>query len=151
MDPDSTTPPARTGTLGIVPTGPDEMSLYVRRDNGQPTHHLRRYTLRIDGFASVSAGYAGGEMITRPLVFDGSRLVINYATSAPGYIKVEFRDDQGKPVPGHTLADSHEIIGDRIERVVSWKTGPDVSRLAGKTVRLRFVMKDADLYSLRFR
>ena len=29
-------------------------------------------------------------------------------------------------------------------------TDPDVSRLAGQPVRLRFVMKDADLYSIRF-
>ncbi len=43
------------------------------------------------------------------------------------------------------------IIGDEIERVVSWTEGSNVSRIAGKQVRLRFVMKDADLYSLRFR
>jgi hypothetical protein len=43
------------------------------------------------------------------------------------------------------------IIGDEIKRVVAWKQGTDVSRLAGRPVRLRFVMKDADLFALRFR
>ncbi|MCB1125938.1 MAG: hypothetical protein KDM81_05540, partial [Verrucomicrobiae bacterium] len=59
-------------------------------------------------------------------------------------------DANGKPLPGYTLADAVETIGDEIERVVRWKQGPDVSALAGRPVRLRFVMKDADLYALRF-
>ena len=41
-------------------------------------------------------------------------------------------------------------IGD-IARLVTWKSGSSVAVLAGKPVRLRFVMKDADLYSPRFR
>jgi hypothetical protein len=44
-----------------------------------------------------------------------------------------------------------EIIGDEIARVVARKAGPDVSRLAGQPVRLRFAMKDADLFALQFR
>ena len=42
------------------------------------------------------------------------------------------------------------MIGNEIERAVEWKGGPDVSALTGKPVRLRFVMKDADLYALKF-
>lgn len=38
-----------------------------------------------------------------------------------------------------------------IERIVAWKQGADVSTLAGRPVRLRFTMKDADLFALRFR
>ena len=40
---------------------------------------------------------------------------------------------------------------DRIAQVVSWKGGTDVSKLAGRLVRLRFVLQDADVYSMRFR
>ena len=58
---------------------------------------------------------------------------------------------EGKPLPGFSLSECREIIGDEIERVVTWKGNLDVSPLAGKLIRLRFVMKDADLYSLRFR
>jgi hypothetical protein len=78
-------------------------------------------------------------------------LEINYSTSAAGSIRVEIQEMGGEPIPGFRLADCPEIIGDEIARVVSWKDGGDVSRLAGKPVRLRFVMKDADLFSLRFR
>jgi hypothetical protein len=137
--------------LGVVPTGAHEMSLYVQRGYGQPSHYLQRYKLRLDGFASVNASYAGGELVTRPLVFAGKELVINYSTSAAGSIRVELQDASGNPLPGYSLDDAVEIVGDEIERVVSFKGGPDVGSLAGRPVRLRFVMKDADLFSLRFR
>ena len=55
-----------------------------------------------------------------------------------------------RSIKGFALSDCPDVFGDTIERAVSWKGGPDVGNLAGKPVRLRFVMKDADLYSLRF-
>jgi hypothetical protein len=136
--------------LGVVQTGPTEMSLYVNQDYAQPTAHLRRYSLRLDGFASVRAPYEGGEMVTKPLTFAGDRLLLNFSTSAVGGIRVEIQDAAGKAIPGFTLADSVETIGNEIERAVRWKSGPSVGKLAGRPVRLRFVMKDADLFALRF-
>lgn len=135
--------------LNVVPTSPSEMSVYVNQNYGQPTSHLRRYTMRLDGFASVHADYDGGEMVTRPLKFAGSRLFLNFATSAAGGIRVEVQDEAGAPLPGFALADCQELIGNEIERAVAWKTA-SIASLAGRPVRLRFVMKDADLFALRF-
>jgi len=90
-------------------------------------------------------------MVTKPFTFQGKELEINFSTSAPGSVRVEIQDAQGNPVPGYTLDNCPEIIGDEIARIVSWAKGPDVGELAGKPVRLRFVMKDADLFSMRFR
>lgn len=135
---------------GVVPTGDAEMSLYVQRNYGHPTHCLQRLSLRTDGFASIHAPYAGGECRTKPFRFTGKKLVVNYSTSAAGSLWIEIQDADGKPVAGFAQADADEIIGDEIERVVTWKGGSDVSALAGKSVRLRFVLKDADLYSLQF-
>lgn len=135
---------------GVVPTGPHEMSLYVQRNYGQKSAYLERMTLRTDGFVSVNAPYAGGEMVTKPLTFSGDRLNINFSSSAAGGLRVELQTPSGKPIAGRTLDDCPEIIGDRIEHEVSWKTGADLGKLAGKPVRLRFVLKDADLYSLQF-
>jgi hypothetical protein len=137
--------------LNVVPTGDDEMSLYYHHRYAQPAQYLQRYTLRTDGFSSVNAPYAGGSMTTRPLTFAGRELVLNYATSAAGTVRVELLDTAGKPVAGHTLDECDPIIGDEIERVATWKANPDVSKLAGTPVRLRFVMNDADLFSIRFR
>jgi len=137
--------------LNLVQTGPREMSFYVVRNYGQPSIYLRRYALRLDGFAAVKAPYAGGELITKPLRFKGGQLELNYSTSAPGGIRVEIQDEAGAPIPGFTLAESRELVGDEIERTVSWTSGASLNRLAGRAVRLRFVMRDADIYSLRFR
>ena len=94
---------------------------------------------------------SGGEMLTKTQTFTGKELVLNFSTSAAGGIRVEIQDASGKAIPGFALADAVETIGNEIERVVRWKTGPDVSTLAGKPIRLRFVMRDARLFSLRFR
>ena len=136
--------------LGVIATGATEMSCYTNQDYAQPTSHLRRYALRLDGFGSAHADYAGGELVTRPLVFSGDRLTLNFATSAAGGIRVEIQDAEGRPIPGCTLADGVEAIGNELERVVRWKARHDVSSLAGRPVRLRLVMKDADLYAFRF-
>ena len=136
---------------GIVPTGPTEMSIYVHHHYRLKTNHVERFTLRKDGFVSVHASYAGGELLTKPITFAGKELVLNVSTSAAGSVRVEIRDEAGKAISGFALADCVEIIGDQIEGVVEWKGGCDISRLAGKPVRLRFTMNDADLYSIRFK
>ena len=85
------------------------------------------------------------------IVFEGKELVMNFSTSAAGSVRVEIQNIDGKPIEGFTLDDCPEIFGDRIEQVVKWKGGSDVSKLVGKPIRIRFVLKDADLYSIRFR
>ncbi|MFC5411479.1 hypothetical protein ACFPMF_19305 [Larkinella bovis] len=131
---------------------PNELSLYSTENywKGQASH-LRRYTLRLDGFASVNAPRAGGELITKTLTFKGNELILNFSSAAAGDIKVEILDEKGKPIPGYSLDESSETFGDAVNRAVHWKkNGTDVSALQGKKVKLRFVMKDADLYSFKF-
>jgi hypothetical protein len=154
-----TAPEERTGNRsnymawGLVqlPHSDREYSVYAteghRRGRGS---RLRRFAYRVDGFVSVRALAAGGELRTRPLLFEGNRLVINFATRANGSLRVELQDTDGRPLPGFSLADSAEITGDQIEHTVSWKNGSDVGTLAGRPVRLRFALRNADLYSMRF-
>ncbi len=142
---------------GILETAPElssmptELSLYSHENYVTGPCRLRRHTLRLDGFVAVHASNRGGELLTKTLRFTGRELVMNYATSAAGSVRVEIRDAAGKPVPGYTLRECPEIYGDEIEHAVTWRGGSDVSRLAGKAVHLRFVLKDADLFSIRFR
>jgi hypothetical protein len=136
--------------LGIVPTGPAEMSIYVSGHYTLPDNHLRRYSMRTDGFASIRAPYAGGELLTKPLRFTGRRLVLNYSTSAAGSVRVEVQDEAGRPLAEFSGGEADEIVGDEITHVVTWKGRNDLSGLAGRAVRLRFILKDADLYSFRF-
>ncbi len=137
--------------LNIVPTGPEEMSLYLNQDYAQPTAHLHRYSLRTDGFVSVNAPYSGGTLTTRPFRFHGDTLFLNFSTSAAGYILVEILDEQGTPIPGYTKEEARELIGNEIDKAVPWPGDQTLSPLRGRTIRLRFFMKDADLYSFRFK
>ena len=134
---------------GLIQTGPSELSFYVGQNYVQPTAHLGRYTLRLDGFASVSAGYAGGELVTKPFIVEGARLVLNYSTSAAGGIRVEIQTPEGDAIPGYTLLECPVIVGDSVERAVAWNATSDLTPLRGRAVRLKFVLKDADLFTLR--
>ena len=135
---------------GVVPTGPSEMSMYIQRAYGQPSAHLERLTFRTDGIVSVHAGYQPGELVTKPITFEGNRLELNLSTSAAGGVFVELQDASGKPILGFTLKDCRELNTDDLAREVAWKNGSDVSSLSGKPVRLRFRLKDADLYAFQF-
>ncbi|HBJ84967.1 MAG TPA: hypothetical protein DDZ88_14075 [Verrucomicrobiales bacterium] len=138
-------------TKSALDGAPNELSLYAGENYWTGTSsELRRYTLRLDGFVSIHAPMNGGELITKPITFTGKALTMNFATSAAGDVKVEIQDANGKPMPGFALNDSEEHFGDSLERTVVWKTGSDVSSLAGKAVKLRFVLKDADVYAIKF-
>ena len=142
---------------GMVETGsavegtPPELSFYILEDywTGKSVR-MRRVTLRIDGFVSIHAPLSGGEFVTRPLTFDGNPLRVNFSTSAAGSIRVEIQDEDGEPIPGFALADCPEIFGDSLERIVSWGQA-EVGSLAGRPIRLRFMLKDADLFAFGFK
>ena len=139
-------------TKSDLPQAPDELSIYAIEGywNGR-SQNFRRYSFRVDGFVSVQARLRGGEFVTKPILFKGDRLEINYSTYAAGSIRIEIQDADGNPLPGHALTDCHEVFGDEISRTVAWKAGERVKAIAGAAVRLRFVLKDADLFSFRFR
>lgn len=129
----------------------EELSIYVVESyyTGDKCR-TRRYSLRKDGFASVYAPFSGGGVTTKPITFEGDELAINFSTSAAGSVQVEIQDIDGKALKGFSLDDCPEIYGDSLSHIVHWKGGSDVSKLAGKPVRLRFELKDADLYALQF-
>ncbi|NPV46366.1 MAG: hypothetical protein HPY69_05390 [Armatimonadetes bacterium] len=138
-------------TPSTIVGAPDELSIYVTEGTLQGDKcWLRRYTLRTDGFVSVQAPLSGGELVTKPLVFSGGKLVLNFSTGAAGRIRVEVQDEAGQPLPGLTLADCPEVFGDDLARVVPFRDPAALAALAGKPVRLRFELCDADLYAFRF-
>lgn len=142
-------------TASSLPGAPPEISFYAVEgfwgtiEKGKDV--LRRYTLRQDGFVSVNAPMSGGELVTRAFTFTGKNLLLNFSSSAAGEIRVELQDSHGKPLPGFSADDCEPVFGDTIERSVSWRSGADLGKWQGKTIRLRFILKDADLYAFRFR
>lgn len=127
---------------GIISTSSEEISLYYGEHYWYSTARLRRATIRTDGFVSINASYNGGEFITKPFIFRGKELAANYSTSAAGIIQVELLNTEGK-----LIKKSEEIFGNEIEGIIL----KDIGKFSGKPVRLRFILKDADLYSIRFK
>jgi len=139
-------------TMSSLEDAPNEISLYATEGYWEGTSvDFRRYTLRVDGFVSATAPLSGGEVLTKPLVFEGGNLTLNFETSGAGSIRVEIQDADGDPIDGYTLADCPPIFGDSLRYTVRWRTrGGDVRPLSGRPVRLRFVLEDADLYAFQF-
>jgi hypothetical protein len=96
----------------------------------------------------VSASAKGkGELITKPLTFSGTALVVNITSK--GDTRFELQDPAGKALPGFAMAECQPVKGDHIAAGVQW-TGGDLKSLAGKPVRLRVEMNQTNLYSLQF-
>ncbi len=140
-------------TKSALEGAPNELSIYADEHywSGESGSAVRRYTLRLDGFVSLQAPMSGGELLTKPVRFTGGELRLNFSTSGAGSVRVEIQDEQGRPLPGYALDDCEPLFGDTIERAVSWRQGPGVGTLAGRPVRLRFVLQDADLYAYQFK
>ena len=143
-------------SLGLIetaaedPTAAPELTCYAYEGRWKEGEVMRRYTLRIDGFVSYRPTHGQGEFISKPLIFSGQALTLNFATAASGTIRVELQTPEGVPLSGHALADCDELFGDTIGRAVTWHDRADLSAYAGRPVRLRVVMHRADLYSLKF-
>lgn len=135
--------------LGMIETAndrpglPNELSLYAFDNHwsGLPAL-LRRHVIRVDGFVSYRAPYRPATVVTKPFVFAGSVLSLNFSTSAAGWLVVELTDGQA------TLT-SCEIFGDSLDRRIPFENG-SVAALAGKPVRMKITLRDADVYSFKF-
>jgi len=136
-------------TASEIAGAPPELSLYVSEGYWRGTANaIRRYTLRVDGFVSLHAPLGGGELTTKPLVFEGTRLALNISTSGGGGARIEVQSPEGRPLDGFALDDCTEVVGDALDFPVHWRG--DLAALAGQPVRLRFALRDADLYSYQF-
>lgn len=129
-------------TKSSLKNAPDEYSLYCYENHwsGEPTE-LRRYTIRKDGFASISAPYGERKVFTRPFIFEGNRMELNFRTSARGYVHIKLHSLDG------TIA-SCELFGNALDRKVAFDG--DLSSFSGEEVTMEITMSDADIYSFRF-
>lgn len=105
---------------------------------------LIRYVYRKDGFASYKAGYKPKTMLTKLFSFKGDTLKLNFRSSARGYIQISVLDAYSNAIEGYI---SCPHFGDTTERIIDFEKS--LSELKGKEVKLRFMMSDAEIYSMR--
>ena len=115
--------------------------------NARNDMHIGLATLRRDGFVSLNAGEAPGQVVTRPLTFRGGKLLVNAEVAPGGYVKAELRDRSGKPVQPYAFGACKAATGDATSIPITW-TGSDAIRPApGQSLRVAFELKNAKLYA----
>ena len=116
---------------------------------------IGRARARLDGFVAAEAGFAGGELVTRPLRFEGRRLELNADAGGGGWVRVELQDENGRPLEGFSAGDSIPTSGNSVRLTAAWGDADgertDLSGLAGTPVKVRFLMRDCRLYAYQFR
>ena len=117
------------------------------RDGQWMAHAIGLATMRVDGFASMDAYREGGTLTTKPLVFNGERLEVNLrAPERPfgvertpptpyGTFSVELLDRKGRTIEPFSAVRCDTLTGDELRHTVTWNGSPDVTALAGETVR----------------
>ncbi len=111
---------------------------------------ILRYSVRKYGFASMWGGEPTGWFETKPLIFAGDSLEINYATTATGGIRAAVIDPEtGEPFEGFGLEDCEEMFGDVLFEKLKFRGG-SLAGLAGRPVIVRFFLRQADLFAYRF-
>ncbi|MGN1059376.1 MAG: hypothetical protein ACI4QW_03000 [Clostridia bacterium] len=135
-------------TACSVPGGAPVLSALVLGRDENNKRLLRRYELRQDGFASYGTDYNQAEVTTKPFVFEGTELSINFEASPAGFLYVDILDEWSSPIDGYH---SCELFGNAIDRTVYFGESKDVSKLSGKPIRLKFTMRSAEIYSFIFK
>ena len=135
----------------------DEIWVFFSENNG--THgimpfdksdgRIRAAVWRKDGFASMDCAVRG-TLITKPIVFDGQELLVNFNTQPGGEIRVAILDEQGQPIGQYDLGGCTTLTGDKVAHRVEWQPGWNLASFKGKPMRLLFELKKAQLWSFRF-
>lgn len=131
---------------GILDTG-DEFSFYVEERYMWDDCAIVRYSIPKFRFGCVYANSGGGSILTKPFLYEGAGLFLNYATSAAGSISVSVLDETEKAVEGFGFEDCGEIYGNELQKEVLW-SGKTLGELNGKIIRLSIQLNDAHLYAL---
>jgi hypothetical protein len=118
----------------------------------KPRRGIFRVVQRLDGFVSVNTPYeSAGTLVTKPLTFDGNRLVLNVDTDATGYVQVGLLDEKGQPIPGYSVDDCVYINGDFVDKEVEWLgKGTDLSAFRGRAIQVVYRMRGSKLYAMQF-
>ena len=127
---------------------PNEISFIVPKKDVYGVAQWWRYATRLDGFISWYSKFnlgKGGEILTKPFTFEGNELEVNFSSSAMGDMVITVCDEEGNELEGYK---TYRMFGDSVCRLAEFEK--DLSALAGKPIRLKFNLRDTDIYSFKF-
>ncbi len=122
---------------------------FVDRAASEHKTGIDRAILRLDGFVSADAAYTGGEIITPLITFTGKKLELNVDPGS-GHIQVELLDENDRPIKGYSRKEANFLYDNSVNLTATWSDNDSVAMLAGKPVKLRFIMRDCKLYAFQF-
>jgi len=133
---------------GLVVVG-DRLHFYCSgrtKVKGQNVNSTGLATMRRDGFASMDTQGRPGQLTTRPIRFQGSRLFVN-AHPGQGELRVEVLNELNEVIEPFSQKNAIPVETDSTRAELRWKGHANLKTLAGKTVRFRFHLTDGSLYS----
>ena len=105
-------------------------------------------TLRLDGFVALTAARNSGTVTTKTLRLPGGSLFVN--AGVKGELRAELLDTEGCVLPGYSADDCVPIRSDGRRQMIRWNRVFQLDSLRDRAVRLRFHMREADLYAFWF-
>ncbi|MHC4424766.1 MAG: hypothetical protein ACYSYV_01570 [Planctomycetota bacterium] len=107
--------------------------------------------LRLDGFICLQAKDTPGTVVTKAFKLEGDKLQAN-VDARDGCVQIELLDENGKAISGFSGRAAKQYKGvNQLRLKPQWKSGDDLSRLKGRTIKLRFTLQNARLYSFGFK
>ena len=131
-----------------LPGQPNAWSVYATEAYySGPDSRVRRFTYRKDGFVALQGT---GEVLTKPIRYQGQRLLLNYRCREGGSLKVGLQTEDGRSLTASSPDESNILTGDSVNHEMGWKNPNPVQLGLGRTVRLRFELKNAEVYAFQF-
>lgn len=117
----------------------------------QREHAIGVATLGLDRFIGLRAKDNRGIVETKPFRLTGDSLQVNVDASA-GEITIEVLDSRGKLIPEFSGNDAQTARNiDELRYQARWNGKRDLSALRGKTIQLRFTLRNASLFAFQVR
>lgn len=108
-------------------------------------------TLPLDRLVGLEASSVAGQVVTKAFKLEGEVLEVN-VDAGNGQIGVEVLDKSGQPIPGFGPVElRHYRNADELRLRPRWATHEDLRALKGQTIRLRFHLLRARLFSFQLR
>ena len=142
--------------LGLVNLPGDRIGL-LYAGSPVPHKHARKPPLGALAWAWWPTGRlvaleaaAEGSFALWPLHATGRTARVNVVAPPAGYVVAEACKEDGTTLPGRSFAECDPIAGEVLDQPLSWGGQSDLGHAQDEPVILRFKMRAAKLYSVRF-
>lgn len=132
--------------MGIIVAGSPVPHKYPRRP---PMGALAWAWWQKDRLVALEAQIEGAFSLW-PLKFRGRTAHLNFRTRIPGFVQVEAVGADGKVLPGRSFDQCDRLNGDFLDHLITWSGQADINHPEGEAVTLRFRMRSAELFAVRF-